>query len=196
MTSASQPNGSSSLPAAPKEEDTTATAKPKPAATEPEVIPSNMSTTALEHKLHQLREQAAQHGQILTQKLATSQSGQNLLHMGTSLSTLPPDLHNLLTQLHPVLAAAEQVEETQLQALQQFVAAATDIRSQQRRVAHAAACADSYADLVAAEGAVQRDVRWRRFGKQPPPQGAQEDDNEEEDEDGASPQDEAESHGE
>jgi ElaB/YqjD/DUF883 family membrane-anchored ribosome-binding protein len=130
--------------------------------TSEQMIPSNLSTTALEHKLQKLRDQAAQHSQILTQKLASSQSGQNLLHMGTSLTTLPPDLHNLLTQLHPVLAAAEQTEEEQRQALQRLVQVATQIRQQERRVQQAAACAVAYADLLAAEGAVQRDLDARR----------------------------------
>ena len=85
--------------------------------------------------------------------------------MGTSLSTLPPDLHNLLTQLHPLLAATEQTESQQLQALQTFVAAATEIRHHERRVQQATACADALADLVAAEAAVKRDVSWRRYGK-------------------------------
>ena len=55
---------------------------------------SSLSTVALDHKLRCLREISNQHSQALTQKLANSQSGQNLLHIGSSLSTLPPDLHS------------------------------------------------------------------------------------------------------
>lgn len=114
-----------------------------------------MSTIALENKLKKLREQSQTHSQLLTQKLATSQSGQNLLHIGTSLSTLPPDLHSLLTELHPVLSAAEQTEQEQMQALQKLVSSATRIRQRQRRVAHAVECAELYQDLVAAEQCIQ-----------------------------------------
>ena len=127
-------------------------------------IPSNLSTTALQQKLKTLREQATEHSQLLTQKLATSQSGQDLLHMGSSLSSLPPDLHNLITQLHPFLAAVEQCHEEQLKALKQFVTDATEIRQLEQKHVHAQQCADAYQDLVAAEAAIQQDMHWRRYG--------------------------------
>lgn len=120
-----------------------------------EFISSNLSTSALENKLRQLREESNQLNQELTQKLASSQSGQNLLHIGSSLSTLPPDLHSLLTQLHPVLSASELFEKQNLQDLQRLTDAATEIRTQQQRSLHAAECADLYADLAAAELKVQ-----------------------------------------
>jgi hypothetical protein len=66
-----------------------------PELKEEEFIPSNLSTSALENKLRQLREESNQLNQELPKKLASSQSGQNLLHIGSSLSTLPPDLHSL-----------------------------------------------------------------------------------------------------
>ena len=121
-----------------------------------------MPTSALESKLRMLREKSNEHSQILTQKLASSQSGQNLLHIGTSLSSLPPDLHSLLTQLHPVLSAAESTEHQQLQKLQTLVQHANEIRSEQRRTAHAADCAELYLDLLAAERDVKRDATLRR----------------------------------
>ena len=124
-----------------------------------------MPTSALESKLRALREKSNEHSQILTQKLASSQSGQNLLHIGTSLSTLPPDLHALLTQLHPVLSAAEATEHQQLQKLQSLVQHAIEIRSEQRRMVHASECADLYEDLVAAERDVKRDATMRRNNK-------------------------------
>lgn len=125
-----------------------------------------MPTSALETKLRLLREKSNEHSQILTQKLASSQSGQNLLHIGTSLSSLPPDLHSLLTQLHPVLSASESTEQQQLQKLQTLVQQANRIRSEQRRTAHAADCADLYQDLLAAERDVKRDAALRRMSKQ------------------------------
>ncbi len=112
---------------------------------------SALSTAALEQRLLALRDQSNKHSQLLTQKLATSQSGQNLLHIGSSLSSLPPDLHSLLTHLHPVLSAAETTEKQFLGNLQKLVAAANEIRLEQRRVEHASECADLYEDLCVAE---------------------------------------------
>ena len=115
-----------------------------------------MSTQALELKLKTLRDQSNKHSQALTQKLATSQSGQNLLHIGSSLSTLPPDLHALLTQLHPVVTAAESTEKQHLQALQKLVSCGNEIRSERRRVEHARDCSDLYSDLLSAEKDIKR----------------------------------------
>eukprot|EP00546_Thalassionema_frauenfeldii_P020380 CAMPEP_0178897296 /NCGR_PEP_ID=MMETSP0786-20121207/1664_1 /TAXON_ID=186022 /ORGANISM="Thalassionema frauenfeldii, Strain CCMP 1798" /LENGTH=848 /DNA_ID=CAMNT_0020567823 /DNA_START=55 /DNA_END=2601 /DNA_ORIENTATION=- len=123
---------------------------------------SALSTQALEQKLITLREQSNKHSQTLTQKLATSQSGQNLLHIGSSLSTLPPDLHALLTQLHPVLSAAETSEKQHLSNLQKLVTCGNEIRVQQRRLDHASQCAELYEDLLAAERHVQRDAAMRK----------------------------------
>jgi len=123
--------------------------------------PAAMSTSALQAKLKDLKEKANTHSQILTAKLASSQSGQSLLHIGTSLSTLPPDLHSLLTQLHPVLSSAESTEKQFVQRLEKLVECGNDIRSQRRRVEHANECADLYLDLLASEQIVQRDVNCR-----------------------------------
>lgn len=120
--------------------------------------PSALSTGALQSKLRRLREQSQAHSQLLTQKLASSQSGQNLLHIGTSLSSLPPDLHSLLSELHPVLAAAEQSEKEQRERLQTLVDQAAEIRIAQRRVHSAAECARWWADLQAAEASVQAEM--------------------------------------
>jgi conserved oligomeric Golgi complex subunit 2 len=125
-------------------------------------LPTAMSTSALELKLRDLREKSNKHSQVLTAKLASSQSGQNLLHIGTSLSSLPPDLHSLLTQLHPVLSAAESTEKQYLQHLQRLVQCGNEIRMEQRRVDHARECADQYQDLLAAELVVKRDSSYRR----------------------------------
>lgn len=126
------------------------------------VMVSALATPSLEAKLKSLREQSNKHSQALTQKLATSQSGQNLLHIGSSLSTLPPDLHSLLTQLHPLLSISEQTEKEFLEELQLLVKAGNEIRLQQRRVVHAQECAALYQDLCAAESHVQRDASFRR----------------------------------
>jgi len=129
---------------------------------EEEIVVSALSTQALEQKLVTLRDQSNKHSQALTQKLATSQSGQNLLHIGSSLSTLPPDLHALLTQLHPVLSAAESTEKQHLSNLQKLVTCGNEIRLEQRRVNHASQCANLYEDLIFAERRVKRDASLRK----------------------------------
>jgi hypothetical protein len=125
-------------------------------------VPTAMSTSALESTLRDLKEKSNKHSQILTAKLASSQSGQNLLHIGTSLSSLPPDLHSLLTQLHPVVSSAEGTEKQYLQRLQKLVQLGNEIRVEERRVASARECADLYQDLLAAESVVRRDASQRR----------------------------------
>ena len=120
----------------------------------PEDIP-NMNTSALEMKLRQVRDAAQEHSQILTQKLASSPSGQNLLHIGTSLSTLPPDLHTLLTHMHPFVNVLEGFEQDQRKALTTLVEKATAIRQDQHRVRTAERAADLYADLTSAEACIE-----------------------------------------
>ena len=112
------------------------------------------STSALEMKLRKLRDDSQKLSQVLTQKLASSQSGQDLLHIGTSLSTLPPDLHSLLSGLHPVLAAAEDAESAISKALTQVVDVAQSVRRERRRCEEAESSANLYADLTAAEAVV------------------------------------------
>ena len=125
-------------------------------------IPTAMSTSALESKLKELKGKSNKHSQILTAKLASSQSGQNLLHIGTSLQTLPPDLHTLLTQLHPVLSCAEGVEKEYLQRLQKLVQCGNDIRVEKRRVGNAIDCAGMYEDLLSAEKTLRKDPSQRQ----------------------------------
>ncbi|KAL3913714.1 MAG: hypothetical protein SGARI_000517 [Bacillariaceae sp.] len=118
-------------------------------------IPTAMSTSALENKLKDLKEKSNKHSQILTAKLASSQSGQNLLHIGTNL-------HSLLTQLHPVLSSAESTEKQYLQRLERLVQCGNEIRLEERRVEHAKDCAELYQDLLAAENVVETDASQRR----------------------------------
>ena len=121
-----------------------------------------MSTSALEDKLKDLRAKSNKHSQLLTARLASSQSGQNLLHIGTSLQTLPPDLHSLLTQLLPVLSCAETAEKEYLQRLERLVDCGTRIKVERRRVGHARECADLFRDLVVAEERVRLDASQRK----------------------------------
>mmetsp|Transcript_13191 Transcript_13191/g.37098 ORF Transcript_13191/g.37098 Transcript_13191/m.37098 type:complete len:847 (-) Transcript_13191:327-2867(-) len=127
-----------------------------------DIVPTAMSTTALESKLKELKAKSIKHSQLLTAKLASSQSGQNLLHIGTSLQTLPPDLHSLLTQLHPVLSCAENSEKEYLKRLQKLVECGNEIRLEERRVGNARECAGLYEDLLAAEKRVREDASQRR----------------------------------
>lgn len=121
----------------------------------PEEIP-NMNNSALEAKLRQVRDAAQEHSQVLTQKLASSPSGQNLLHIGTSLSTLPPDLHTLLTHMHPFVNVLEGFENDQRKALATLVEKAMAIRQDQHRVRTAQRAADLYADLTSAESCIEK----------------------------------------
>ncbi|GKZ01234.1 hypothetical protein MPSEU_001074500 [Mayamaea pseudoterrestris] len=124
-------------------------------------IPKNMSTMSLERRLQQLKEESQKLDQTLTQKLASSPSGQNLLHMSTSLNTLPPDLHLLLQQLHPIYSQAEQAESSQWEILDDLTQAARAIQLADRRVIHANDCIDLYEDLMAAEACVIRRNKYK-----------------------------------
>jgi len=112
---------------------------------------TSLSTAALELKLKELQEEARDHSQVLTKKLSSSQSGQNLLHIGSSLSTLPPDLHSLLTTVHPLHTSIENSESAQLQSLRKLVVQANRMRERNQRVQKAYACSELYTDLVSAE---------------------------------------------
>lgn len=112
------------------------------------------SSTSLEHKLKQLRDDSLKHGQVLTQKLASSQSGQNLLHIGTSLSTLPPDLNQLVTHIHPIISATENSEKNQIQLLENLIEKQKEIKATQQRIVYAKQLELLYQDLVVAENIV------------------------------------------
>jgi hypothetical protein len=115
-----------------------------------------LSTGALEQRLRKLRDESNAQSQLLTQKLAESQSGQNLLHMSTRLSTLPPLLHALLQQLHPVLNSAEQAEKGTLDQLQRIRQQVVNVRVEQRRASHAVECSNLYQDVLSAERILQQ----------------------------------------
>jgi len=123
-----------------------------------EGLSSFISTAELESKLQSLREQSNKLSQELTQRLATSESGQNLMQIGPSLSTLPPDLHSLITCIQPLLNDVEEYVEAnsvELNRLQQYQ---LDIEACSTRAQHARQCASIYEDLCAGERDVQRDL--------------------------------------
>eukprot|EP00594_Rhizosolenia_setigera_P004895 CAMPEP_0178943356 /NCGR_PEP_ID=MMETSP0789-20121207/2541_1 /TAXON_ID=3005 /ORGANISM="Rhizosolenia setigera, Strain CCMP 1694" /LENGTH=861 /DNA_ID=CAMNT_0020622941 /DNA_START=41 /DNA_END=2623 /DNA_ORIENTATION=+ len=112
---------------------------------------TTLSSSALEKKLNSLREKSNELSQTLTQKLATSQSGQNLLHIGPSLSTLPPDLHSLDTNFIPLLRDVEEYEVKCKNECERILKLSNEIRFAQKRTDHARECAAMYHDLLAAE---------------------------------------------
>ena len=118
---------------------------------------SALSNAALQSKAKHLRDEGARLSQILTQRLASSDSGQNLLHIGTSLSTLPPDLHSLLQNLHPILQATESSEKQQVANLDNIVTIRREIHHQQKRCQQALSAAEIYQDLHLAEDTVRRE---------------------------------------
>jgi hypothetical protein len=115
-----------------------------------------LSTTVLQQRYQQLQRCSDEHSTILTSKLASSQDGQNLLHIGTSLQSLPTDLHTLLTTIHPVVSHMEQEEATLFAQLQELVQQAQSIQHCQKLQAECYACIDLYADLLAMEQVLPR----------------------------------------
>jgi len=118
----------------------------------------HLSTTTLENRLHILREKSNALSQTLTQKLATSQSGQNLLHIGPSLSTLPPDLHSLEQNLAPLIQDVEEYDLACRKELSRIVQLGNQVRLTQRRSKQASECADMYHDLMASEALLKMDM--------------------------------------
>lgn len=113
-----------------------------------------MSNATLESKAKHLREESAKHSAILTQKLASSDSGQNLLHIGTALSSLPPDLHSALTSLQPLTTATLTSEEHQAEQLEDILRCKKDIEHQQQRCKQAYSAVDIFSDLLAVEATI------------------------------------------
>lgn len=114
-------------------------------------IVSTYTTSSLESQLHTLKERSQQLSQSLTQKLATSQSGQNLLHIGPSLSTLPPDLHSLITNLQPLKKDIELFQDKCFEEYKLLNDCSNNIEYMLRRCKNSNECANMYTDLVSAE---------------------------------------------
>jgi hypothetical protein len=112
---------------------------------------ANLSTPLLNSKLTALKSQSATLASSLTAKLASSPSGQSLLHIGPSLSTLPPDLQCLLASLEPMLKQVEEYEKMNQTELIRIVTAGKLVETECRRAVHAKECMALLTDLVAAE---------------------------------------------
>ena len=115
-----------------------------------------LATPNLESRLSLLRSQSTNLSTTLTQRLATSQSGQNLLHIGPSLQSLPPDLHSLLRNLRPILGEVEKYESLSRDELIKLVDKGNEIRGAVKKVREAGDCAMIYGDLCRSEEEVRR----------------------------------------
>ena len=129
--------------------------KPSPAHASDRANLLALATPNLESRLSLLRSQSTELSTTLTQRLATSQSGQNLLHIGPSLQSLPPDLHSLLRNLRPILAEVEQYEAGNREELTTLVDRGNEIRGAVRKVREAGDCAMIYGDLCRSEEEVR-----------------------------------------
>lgn len=124
-----------------------------------------LATPNLESRLSLLRSQSTNLSTTLTQRLATSQSGQNLLHIGPSLQSLPPDLHSLLRNLRPILGEVEKYESLSRDELVKLVDKGNEIRGAVKKVREAGDCAMIYGDLCRSEEEVRRGAGGGSGGK-------------------------------
>ena len=124
-----------------------------------------LATPNLESRLSLLRSQSTNLSTTLTQRLATSQSGQNLLHIGPSLQSLPPDLHSLLRNLRPILGEVEKYESLSRDELIKLVDKGNEIRGAVKKVREAGDCAMIYGDLCRSEEEVRRGAAIGSGGK-------------------------------
>eukprot|EP00986_Skeletonema_menzelii_P006064 scaffold2300_cov138-Skeletonema_menzelii.AAC.1 len=116
------------------------------------------STPYLQSRLVQLRHQSQDLSTELTKKLATSRSGQSLLHIGPSLSTLPPDLTSLLEALSPLLSQVEQYESENRGELDRLVHMGREVQCAVKKREFSGQCAEIYSDLMGAEEV----LRWKQ----------------------------------
>lgn len=112
---------------------------------------SNLSTPLLQSKLTTLKSLSSTLASNLTAKLASSPSGQSLLHIGPSLSTLPPDLQSLMSNLEPMLQEVKEYENLNQTELIRIVTAGKLIESECRRSLNAQECNEILDDLIASE---------------------------------------------
>lgn len=112
---------------------------------------SSLSTPLLNSKLSSLRTQSQTLSSNLTARLASSPSGQSLLHIGPSLSTLPPDLQMLMDSLKPMLNDVHEYQQMNQNELIRIVTAGKLIQREVRRAKVAKDCAGLLKDFGAVE---------------------------------------------
>jgi len=122
----------------------------------------NLSTALLSTKLSNLRSKSSSLSTALTAKLASSPSGQNLLHIGPSLSSLPPDLQNLSVTLQPLLQDVELYIAKNRNELERIVDTGRNIEIALRRAEDAKDCREILMDLKSLEECIYRDFNLRK----------------------------------
>jgi len=120
---------------------------------------ASLSTPLLNSKLNALQERSATLSSTLTARLASSPSGQSLLHIGPSLSTLPPDLQSLLSSLEPILKQVTEYKHLNQQELSRIVSTGNSIKKEFRRNVNARECADLLKELVSVENIVHERIK-------------------------------------
>ena len=116
---------------------------------------ANLSTPLLQSKLEALEQESSQLSTTLTAKLASSPSGQSLLHIGPSLSSLPPDLETLLETLRPFVSDVNEFHLCNEKELERIVTFGRKVEKECRRALHAKECREWFLELQAVEGVVQ-----------------------------------------
>ena len=83
------------------------------------------------------------------------------MHIGPSLSTLPPDLSTLIDALDPLLAEVEEYEKENLGELKRLVALGSGIRKALWRSEFGVECGEIYEDLCGAEEVLRIDGKGK-----------------------------------
>lgn len=112
---------------------------------------ATFSTPSLQSKLKSLQEKSNNLSSTLTARLASSPAGQSLLHIGPSLSSLPPDLQTLLSNLEPMVNQVAEFKLLNQREFHRIVSTANTIKLEYRRNVHARECADLLQELEVSE---------------------------------------------
>ena len=129
--------------------------------------PTTVATTAinstpyLQSRLSQLKTQSQNLSTELTKKLASSRSGQSLLNIGPSLSTLPPDLTSLIDALSPLLSEVSNYESLNVDELTKLVNQGKVVQCTIQKQEYAIKCSEIYNELVSAEEILKMDAGRR-----------------------------------
>jgi len=119
------------------------------------------STPYLQSRLSQLKTQSQNLSTELTKKLASSRSGQSLLNIGPSLSTLPPDLTSLIDALSPLLSEVSNYESINIDELTKLVNQGKVVQCTIQKQEYAMKCSEIYNELVSAEEILKIDAGRR-----------------------------------
>ena len=119
------------------------------------------TTQQLQQRLSSLKVQSSNLSSELTKRLATSRSGQSLLHIGPSLSTLPPDLSSLTDAITPLITDITNYESSTIIEYKQLIGQYNTINTLLIRNKYAKECSTLYNELVVAENIVLFDVEQR-----------------------------------